>query len=276
MADLGAVPAYQIEVLPVCLQTAGIEAVSVHRILLGFYEGAVDGITDPVVDHSVGPLVRESQVPLAAELQQGRTFHVGAEAHVVFKEDAFVLPLVEIRGGISDDHAVVVLTGHHQHPVAIFLGYIKYVGITEIIGGIILVRKGILFDLGKVQKVGPFRMHNGFCRCIVIVMTGKECMVAAFLILHHAACAQGVVLFRRGIAVGKDDARILISTVILCLQQSPGMIAGLAVSLVQQIIDVHGTVLKIRHGITDKTVLRHRKQRKSLFPGLVRRCFRIR
>ena len=54
------------------------------------------------------------------------------------------------------------------------------------------------------------------------------------------------------------------------------MVARLSVSLVQQVIDIHHAVLKVGHGITHKTVLRHRKQGKCLFPALAGNFLRVR
>ena len=260
MADLGAVPAHQIEPLAVGLQPAGVEAVAVHGVLGGLLKGPCHGVADPVVDHPVRPLVGEGQIPLAAELQQAGALHVGGVAHVVGEEDALEIPLAQVCGAVAEDDAGLRRSGGHQHPPALLLLRPEHVGVAEVVDGVArLGSEALLGVLGPAEHVAAGGVHHRLLGLPEIVVAGVEGVVGPLLILDHAAGAQGDVLVLGGLAVGKHDARVLEAPVVFRAQQAPGMVAQLAVPLVGQEENVHFASVKEGHGVAHQSI-RHREE----------------
>ena len=168
---------------------------------------------------------------------------------------------MQVCGGILDDHTCFLGPGYDQHPVAVLRFNEENVGIAEVVFGILVTGgKGIFGNFGPVFEIFAGCVHDRFLRCVDVIMAGVEGVIQAVLSLDHTAGTQCNVLFQTGFRVRDHNAQIFIGTIVFRPHQCPGMIAGLAVSLVCQIKDIHLAVVIKRHRIAYKGEVKSWKQ----------------
>ena len=114
--------------------------------------------------------------------------------------------------GISCHHAPqALLPGGNQQPVALLFLIPEYIGIPEVITGIILCRiKGVLRNLGPVHIVLADGVHHAFSVKSFfgkgIIMPCIKAVISAVPVLNHASGSDGQIRFVAGSAERNHQA----------------------------------------------------------------------